>query len=51
MSSIFARKALLQKSWAESVRLRPRAGQIDAITEDDSRNAYAATLERIVAGQ
>jgi len=51
MSSIFARKALLQKGWAENVRLRLRAGQIGAITENDSRNAYAATLERIGAGQ
>lgn len=66
MSSIFARKALLQKGWAENVRLRLRTGKIDAITENASPekadfiagvvipglcNAHSHAFQRSLAGR
>ena len=66
MTSIFARKALLPKGWAENVQLDVRAGRIQAIAEncspgpDDYRagvvipglcNAHSHAFQRALAGR
>jgi len=66
MSSIFARKALLQKGWADNVRLGLRAGVIDSVAVDSSAepqdfvagvvipglcNAHSHAFQRSLAGR
>jgi hypothetical protein len=45
MTDIFARKALLQKGWADKVRFVVRDGRIDNVA------ANAAALDRVEAAQ
>ena len=66
MTDIFARKALLQKGWADNVRLGVRDGHIDAVVRDASPepddfvagvvipglcNAHSHAFQRSLAGR
>jgi len=66
MADIFARKALLQKGWADDVRLGVRAGRIETVAENTSAdvddfvagivipglcNAHSHAFQRALAGR
>jgi len=66
MKTIFARKALIQKGWADNVRLGVRAGRIDSVTVASSPestdivagvvipglcNAHSHAFQRALAGR
>jgi len=66
MNTIFARKALLYKGWAENVRFSLRAGMLDSIQTDSSPqkgdfhagivipglcNAHSHAFQRVLAGR
>ncbi|MDH3805741.1 MAG: amidohydrolase family protein, partial [Gammaproteobacteria bacterium] len=50
MTDIFARKALLQKGWADNVRLAVRAGRIQSVACDTSSGAADFVAGIVIPG-
>lgn len=50
MADVFARKALLQKGWADDVRLGIRGGRIDSITSNTAPDASDVVVGIVMPG-